>query len=280
MSVVCFCSLKDLAAQTIKEHLLQHHPFVETGTTFNSTPIYKFNELSLVTIEQDSIYADDLDQQFTADLFIFASRHKSAAFKPALLTHIPGNWGPAELGGKASTLCTAHPTAMKIALQTLLAERQRLELTDWACGLEVTHHGPFIHNVPVLYIEIGSTEEEWQNPKAAEAVSQAVVSVAQRHQEPHPVVFGVGGPHYCPAFTRLCAETPYAISHILPKYYLDQASPALIKHAIERTSTPPSYVALDWKGMKGPQRDQVIQIVSELGLETKRVRALLHESEN
>jgi D-aminoacyl-tRNA deacylase len=124
----------------------------------------------------------------------------------------------------------------------------------------------------VLYIEIGSTEEEWQNPKAAEAVSQAVVAVAQRYQESNPVVFGVGGPHYCPAFTRLCAETPYAVSHILPKYF--------IKHAIERTSTPPSYAALDWKGMKGPQRDQVIQIVSELGLETKKVRVLLHESEN
>ncbi len=213
-------------------------------------------------------------------MFIFASRHKSAAFKPALLTHIPGNWGSAELGGKASTLCIAHPTALKVALQTLLAERQRLELTDWACGLEVTHHGPFISDIPVLYIEIGSTEEEWQNPQAAEAISQAVVSVAQRHQESNPVVFGVGGPHYCPAFTRLCAETPYAVSHILPKYYLDQVTPAIIEHAIERTSTPPTYAALDWKGMKGSQRDQIIQIVSKLGFETKRVRALLHQSEN
>ncbi|MFX1577696.1 MAG: D-aminoacyl-tRNA deacylase, partial [Promethearchaeota archaeon] len=164
MSVICFCSQKDLAAQHIKRQLLNIYPFTETDETYDTYPIYQLDQLSVVTIEKDSIHADNLDNQFSADLFIFASRHKSAAFQPALLTHIPGNWAEADLGGKPSTLCIAPPSAMKIALQTLLSESERLGFTDWACGLEATHHGPFIESTPVLFVEIGSTEQEWQNP--------------------------------------------------------------------------------------------------------------------
>ncbi len=278
MSVTCFCSQKDLAAQNIKHQLLRLYPFIETSETFDSYPVMKLDQLTIVTIEKDSIYADNLDRYFSADLFIFASRHKSAAFKPALLTHIPGNWANAELGGKSSTLCIAHPSAMKITLQTLLSEQKRLGLTDWACGLEATHHGPFIESIPVLFIEIGSTEQEWQNPIAAEIVAHAIVAVTRRLQTSYPTVLGFGGPHYCPGFTRLNKETQYAVSHVLPKYQMVHLSESLVAHAIQRSFPSPSYAALDWKGMKGDQRDQVIAIAETLGLKVDRIRNLTRES--
>ncbi|MFX1319743.1 MAG: D-aminoacyl-tRNA deacylase, partial [Promethearchaeota archaeon] len=209
---------------------------------------------------------------------IFASRHKSAAFQPALLTHIPGNWADADLGGKASTLCIAPPSAMKVALHTLNSERQRLGLHDWACGLEATHHGPFIDATPVLYIEIGSTEQEWQNPIAAEIVARTIVSVAKRYSTPYPPVLGFGGPHYCPGFTRLNLETDYAVSHIVPKYHLDILSESLVSHAIERSSPKPIYAALDWKGMKRNQREQVAHIAESLGLQVERIHNLIRQS--
>ncbi len=275
MSAICFCSQQDLAAQNIKNHLLTLCPFTETTETYDRFPIYQFEQLSLVTIEKDSIYADNLDDNFTADLFIFASRHKSAAFKPALLTHVPGNWADADLGGKASTLCIAPPTAIKIAYQTLITESKRLRLSDWACGLEATHHGPFIESTPVLYIEIGSSEQEWQNKIAAEIVAKTIVSVAHRFQELYPTVLGFGGPHYCPSFNRLNAESPFAVSHILPRYHLDHLSESLIQQAINRSLPQPTIAALDWKGMKGDQRDQVIRIAENLGLQARRVRSLI-----
>ncbi|MFW9832236.1 MAG: D-aminoacyl-tRNA deacylase, partial [Candidatus Thorarchaeota archaeon] len=202
----------------------------------------------------------------------------SAAFKPALLTHIPGNWATAELGGKPPTLCKASPSALKIALQKLLAERQRLGLMDWACGLEATHHGPFIQATPVLYVEIGSTETEWQNITAAEVVARTIVTIAQRFQESYPAILGFGGPHYCPAFTQLCSETQYAVGHVMPKYHLDQISEHLVQHALEQTSGPLACAALDWKGMTSRNRKQVIQILEKLGIEVKRVRSLLRDS--
>jgi D-aminoacyl-tRNA deacylase len=277
VSVICFCSQKDLAAQNIKHQLLTLYPFTETTDTYDGYAIHQLDQLSLVTIQMDSIYADNLDHQFTADLFIFASRHKSAAFQPALLTHIPGNWGDAKLGGKASQLCVAPPSAMKIALQTLLIEQQRLGLTNWACGLEATHHGPFIESTPTLYMEIGSTEQEWQNPVAAEIVARSLVTVAQQFNTPYPTVLGIGGPHYCPGFTRLNTETPYAVSHIIPKYHLDQVSESLIAHAIQRSQPPPTYAALDWKGMKSHQREQIISIAENLGLQVERIHNLVRE---
>ena len=278
MSVVCFCSQKDLAAQNIKHQLLTLFPFVETKETYNRSPIYQFDKLSVVTIEKDSIYADNLDDDFSADLFVFASRHKSAAFKPALLTHIPGNWADADLGGKPSTLCIAPPSAMKIALQTLLTERERLGLTTWACGLEATHHGPYIKSIPVLFVEIGSTEEEWQNPIAAEIVARTIVAVAQQYQTTFPTVLGFGGPHYCPGFTRLSTETDFAISHVMPRYHLNHLSEALVAQALTRSNPAPTRIALDWKGMKGDQREQVTAIAKTLGLKVDRIRNLVRGS--
>lgn len=278
MSVICFCSQKDLAAQHIKRQLLTLFPFTETAETYDTYPIYQMDQLLVVTIEKDSIYADNLDDHFSADLFIFASRHKSAAFQPALLTHVPGNWAKADLGGKPSTLCIAPPSAMKIALQALLSERERLGFTEWACGLEATHHGPFIESTPVLFVEIGSTEQEWQNPVAAEIVARTIVSVAQQYQTSYPAVLGFGGPHYCPGFTRLNAETSYAVSHVIPKYHLDTLSESLVAHAIQRSSPAPTLAALDWKGMKGSQRDEVIALAERLGLKVNRIRNLIRDA--
>ena len=279
MSVVCFCSSQDLAAQTIKQCLLEQYPFTDTGTTFDSFPIYQLGNLSIVTLQQDSIHAENLDHHFSADLFIFASRHKSAAFKPALLTHVPGNWGAADLGGKASTLCVAPAIALKVALQTLYSDRDQFGLSDWGCGLEVTHHGPFVESTPVLFIEIGSTEKEWQYLPAAKLLARSIMAVAQHSEQSHPVVIGFGGPHYCPAFTRLSLETSYAVGHIIPKYHLERLTEPLLQHAIHRLAPTPAYAALDWKGMKSNQRNQILSLLESMGLEAKRVRNLLHQSE-
>jgi D-tyrosyl-tRNA(Tyr) deacylase len=102
--------------------------------------------------------------------------------------------------------------------------------------------------------------------------------VAQQYQTSYPTVLGFGGPHYCPGFTRLSVETPYAVSHVLPKYHLDQLSESLIAQAIQRSSPQPTHAALDWKGMKGDQRDQVKTLAEGLGLEVDRIRNLIRSS--
>lgn len=275
MSAICICSIQDIAAQNIKRQLLALYPFTEKEETFDGTPIYQLNNLSIVTIKSDSIYADRLDQRLSADIFIFASRHKSASFKPALLAHTPGNWTMAELGGKPSTLCNALPSAVKIAHQTMLAERDRLELDLWACGLEATHHGPWIEEIPTLFVEIGSTEQDWRNEVAAKIVARAINAVTENLHKSVPAFLGFGGPHYCPAFTRLSIETEFAASHLMPKYYLDHVSESLVRHAVERTAGRIALAALDWKGMKGSQRKRLMELLDEMNIEARRVRDLL-----
>jgi D-tyrosyl-tRNA(Tyr) deacylase len=164
---------------------------------------------------------------------------------------------------------------MKIALHTLLTEKQRVGLHDWSCGLEATHHGPLIEGPPVLFIEIGSSKQEWQNTEAAEIVARSIVTVAEKYTTSYPTVLGFGGPHYCPAFTRLCAETNFAISHVVPRYHLNQVSESLIRQAIKRTAAPVSLAALDWKGMKSSERNQILELLKNVGLEATRVRDLL-----
>ena len=277
MSAICVCSLQDIAAQNIKQQLLSLYPFVEKEETFDGEPIYQLDNLSIVTIKSDSIHADQLDQRLSSDLIIFASRHKSASFQPALLVHTPGNWAAAELGGKPSKLCTAHPSALKAAHQTLLTERNRLGLDKWACGLEATHHGPWIEGTPTLFIEIGSTEQNWRNKIAAEVVARAIICASKNLHESAPAFLGFGGPHYCPAFNRLSIETQFAPSHIMSKYHLSQVSESIISHAVERTAGQIAFAALDWKGIKGSQRGQLVEILDELDIEVNRVRDILRE---
>jgi D-aminoacyl-tRNA deacylase len=279
LSAICICSIQDIAAQNIKQQLLASYPFNEKEETFDGSPIYQWNNLSIVTIKSDSIYADRLDQRLSADIFIFASRHKSASSKPALLVHTPGNWAIAELGGKPNTLCIANPSAVKIAHNTMLAERNSLELDSWACGLEATHHGPWIEEVPVLFVEIGSTERDWRNEVAAKIVARAVIAVAEKLHMSSPAFIGFGGPHYCPAFTRLSTETEFAAAHLMPKYHLNRVSESIVRYAIERTTGSIDLAALDWKGMKGPQREQLVEILDELNIRFQRVRDLLREAD-
>jgi D-aminoacyl-tRNA deacylase len=278
LSAICVCSLQDIAAQNIKQQLLSLYPFTEKKAIFDGAPIYQLGNLSIVTITSDSIHADHLDHQLSADIIIFASRHKSASFQPALLVHTPGNWAAAELGGKPSKLCTAHPSALKTAHQTLIAERNRLGLDRWACGLEATHHGPWIEEIPTLFVEIGSTEQDWRNEVAAKIIARAIIAVANNLQDSPPAFLGFGGPHYCPAFNRVNLETTFAPSHLMPKYHLNQVSESIIHHAIERTAGGVAFAALDWKGIKGSQRGKLMEILDDLDIEAKRVRDILRAS--
>ena len=55
-------------------------------------------------VEEEPIYAENIDKKVKADFFIFATKHSSEKGINSLSIHVPGNWYKADLGGKEKNI--------------------------------------------------------------------------------------------------------------------------------------------------------------------------------
>lgn len=224
----------------------------------------KYNT-KLSYLEKDTVYSDDLDKQIDADLFIFATRHQSKEEKPSLSLHTQGNWSKAEYGGKDKELAVNSADYIKAAFQIL---NKDCKLDEYEITLECTHHGPSL-NKPSMFIEIGSTEKQWTNPKAGELIANTIIKLIKTKLKKHKIAIGIGGPHYCSNFNKIELNSDIAMSHICPKYMLDKIDKQMIQQAIEKTQGKVDLILLDWKGL-GQEKEKIKQITEELGIKTER----------
>ncbi|AHF79674.1 D-aminoacyl-tRNA deacylase [Thermococcus paralvinellae] len=259
----------DLASMNIKQKLIENFGFGESEDKFDGNIVYRKNNILILTTNQEMIYYDHLDKEIEKqlnikpELIIFASRHSSKQKLPALTTHVTGNWGEAMYGGKDNSLAIAQPSAMKLALMKMS------ELNDlgWTVCYEATHHGPSEVDVPSLFIEIGSSEEEWVNDRAGEILAETIMHVIKNYQKTNfKVAIGIGGGHYAPKQTKVALNSDIAFSHIVPKYAHPVSKDMLLK-AIERTAEKVEAIYVDWKGSKGETRQLAKSLAEELGLE-------------
>jgi len=261
MKTAVITSKKDLAGIKIKECLAE-------------LPLDGFD---VYTIEEDTIFSNDLDKKIEADLFIFATRHQSREKIPSLSCHVPGNWNKAEFGGTDGRLCIAPALFLKNIFLNLnkFGEKLGIEIT-----LECTHHGPLI-NKPAVFIEIGSGEEQWKNKEYGEVIAKTIIeSIKSINNDKNnsKVAFGIGGPHYCSNFNKILLRTDIAVGHICPKYQLENLDKEMILQAIDKTKEKSDFVLLDWKGL-GKDKQRIVNLLEELKLEYKRIDQLLSKTE-
>ncbi|MHC1629212.1 MAG: D-aminoacyl-tRNA deacylase, partial [Candidatus Nezhaarchaeales archaeon] len=174
------CSKTDPASMNIRSKLLEILDFKKTMDKVCNEEVYRLDDVILVTIDHETIYADGIESLVKVNGVIFASRHAAESGMPAFLAHTPGNWTEQALyGGKPRSVCIAMPIHLKKAVVSL--ERLRVEegFTEWRCGLEVTHHGPYLERTPAMFIELGSTPKEWTNDQAAAVVAQAIAEILE-----------------------------------------------------------------------------------------------------
>lgn len=269
--VAIITSKKDIASMNIKDKLLSMHPFKETSDYVFGNPLYKSKQLTLITIEHDLVFADFLEEKLDFKTFIFASRHESMAKLPSLLTHAPGNFtNQVKLGGLPKRLCIASPNAMLSALKELKRQQIRQGLSGWEVSFEATHHGPFLEKTAAIFVEIGSSPDEWSNDKAGEAVASAILEAAFS-DEKGEVSIAFGGPHYTPKISKYALNKEIPVGHIAPKYVLDELGEDMILQMIERTRGYVKYALLDWKGMRSIHREKLTALLKNLGLELVRL---------
>ncbi len=276
--ILFLASKKDLASYNIHNYLLETYNFRQSTTKCTGGSLSEYQGIFLLKIDQEVVTADLrlIEEELKPDLIIVLSRHRADSGMPALLAHAQGNWtNKALLGGKSQTLSMTSASALKLAINALKEQKELLGLENYLDGLEVTHHGP-IAAKPMIFVEIGSSKTEWLESMPAKAVGEAAMDIARKWPQTFPSVVGIGGTHYAPRFNELITQTKYAVSHIIPKYYLDSVNlPMMLKQAASKTLEQIEICAYDHGGTKSLHRKHAREAAEDLGLDLVRIRDLL-----
>ena len=260
-------SKKDKAGTNITTQLSQ---FKENPVFSSMKQVPSFD---FYMVAEEIIYTKNLDLQKINkyDFIIFASKHQSEKREKTVSIHAPGNFLTAELGGETEKVCKSSALFQKQIFERLRRNVKKYELEKYKLTLECTHHGPLIEK-PCVFIEIGSTETEWEDRRAAFVIAKTISETVREFKEnPYrEIAIGIGGPHYCPNFNKIQLNSNIALSHIIPKYVFPLKE-EMIKQAIEKTEEEVDFVVLDWKGLgKTEERQRIIEILDKLYIEYKR----------
>ena len=261
--VTIVCSTQDRASQNIKDNLLALRKWepVDCGCDYT---IFEFRNFRIVEIKEPLIYQDGLDKKLidcglASDLIIFASKHRSKDGRAILTIHSTGNVNEAKFGGMEKRLAAPAPQAVRSLLRSLrlLAGNEEYEVT-----LECTHHGPSEIEVPSVFIEIGSNEEQWEDEVAGRIVANAILLLKESDS---PVAVGFGGTHYAPRQTMLVLEVDVAFGHIFPSHALDELDESVVRQAFMKSKADFAY--FDRKSMKAHQRERLGKMIESMGYE-------------
>ncbi len=178
MQFAIIASKRDPAGITIHKALRELFSFSSSGMfdgnqAFINQKEKKENEsrkISLCLINAGLIESDELDKKIGADIFIFASKHRSSSNTKSFAIHSIGNWAEAKAGGKLGVLCPSSAILQYEIFKSIRKSgRAGYEIT-----MEATHHGPYMEK-PSIFVEVGSTEEEWNDPENGKIIANAIM---------------------------------------------------------------------------------------------------------
>ena len=224
------CSISDVASVNIRDALLDLGGWSKVGA-LQGHPCLARGEDLLVTIQEPHLFADNVDalvsQQLQMEVgpVVFLSRHKAASRIPTLTVHPIGNFSKADFGGRPGALVRSSPDVMTSTLRELQKNAAGL---GFQVSFEVTHHGPYLE-APTMYIEIGSSEDNWGNKDAANAIARTLLSTEFVKA---PKAIGVGGGHYAPRFSEVVATKRISFGHMIPNHFVDHADDESLRSAI------------------------------------------------
>ncbi|MEM2959986.1 MAG: D-aminoacyl-tRNA deacylase [Candidatus Bathyarchaeia archaeon] len=271
--ILFVASKVDLAGLNIASKLIEVFGFEESSELFHGNPIYeknlKNNEKSiLIFVNDEPVNTQNLSYPRDLKMVIFISRHSSKSGTPTLSVHTPGNIGKAMLGGIPRKVSISPASAMKAALVEMKRIQKEIKL-PYEVSYECTHHGPSL-DVPAMFVELGSSLEQWRDSMAAEVVARGAMAAAE-NELIYPAVLGIGGQHYNKKFTHIALTRDDAFGHMIPKYALHELDDKMLKQCIERTAERVEKIILDWKGIRGADKETLLKILDNIDLEVEKV---------
>lgn len=251
---------------------------INITTQLSQYPGYKF-----YLVEDEIIYDENLDKEKINefDFVVFASKHRSEKGEKSLSVHSTGNWREAKFGGKEGKLSKSSSQFNKQLFSNLVKNAKESSLDNhYSITLECTHHGPLL-DIPSVFIEIGSTENEWKDNRAGFVIAKTIHETIQNFKvnKYNENAIAIGGPHYCPTFNKMQAGSNVAISHIIPQYVMP-ITEQNIREAISKTSEEIDFAVIDWKGLgRAEQRNEVLKILDKLYIRYKKTSDINRETD-
>lgn len=277
----------------LKDNLLN---FKELESTWHNKPIFELtniiakadfnqylskNNILLGLTDTPLIYLSDLRlnaSKINPDLLIFASRHRSEAARPAFLTHSTGNWTQkADYGGNPRKLSKTSAILLKCAFLNLKAQIYIKKLEDFSLDIEVSHHGPTSLDKPLIFVELGSSEQEWIIEEVGRLVAHAILYtcfdyIKSQQKEPPIIGIGFGGTHYAPQFKKLIDSKNVALSFICPKYFIQNLNRNMIEQMLKNTLEIVDCFIIDWKGTNSADKKHLLPLLEEFNLPIKKTK--------
>ena len=235
----------------------------------------KYHNLNLVVTDEELIHLKNVEKsEFQNSVLIFLSKHASKSKIPALTSHFTGNFSiDNSLGGAPFEIGVAYPSFQKVFMKNLYSMKNSLPKYDLT--IEASHHGPTSSSNPILFIEIGSSEEEWSNKKTAKLVCECLIQTIQNVSEKAKVeeseiAIGLGGNHYPQKFNNLILTSNIAFASIASKHNLRFICNEMLEQMKGKSIEKVTSIYIDKKGM-GSEKDRILSLLRTQELETKYV---------
>lgn len=225
--------------------------------------IFKGKNFDLVIIPTPTISADWLEEKYHYDGFVFLSKHAAQSGELALTCHSTGNFDDAQFGGNKRQVAVPHPHLQKSYLQTLWDNKKNFE--EFQITIEATHHGPTALSKPALFIEIGTTEKQWNDESLCTSVANLILKVLADPIKTHPIAICFGGTHYPDKFTKELIKGKHALGTVVPKHALEFLDDELFSHILKRNEQAKAAL-LDWAGL-GKQKQKVLDLLNSTDLQ-------------
>jgi len=229
----------------------------------NRDGVFHGRNFDLAIISSPTISADWLEEKFQYDGFIFLSKHAAVSGTLALTCHSTGNFDIAEFGGKPKQVAIPHPNFQKKYMKNLSDNREMFP--DFQITIEATHHGPTALEKPSIFIEIGTTQKEWNDIELCNQVSEIILKTVENPISNYPYAICFGGTHYSEKFSNELINGKFALGTVMPKHSLDLLNESLFSHIISRNIGVKAAL-LDYKSL-GKNKQKILDFLSETNLE-------------
>jgi len=123
-----------------------------------------------------------------------------------------------------------------------------------------------------MFVELGSSPQQWSDTKAAEAVAKAAMqAIVKLDNSEHQAAIGIGGTHYNQHFTKMALNNEALFSHMIPKHALPHVNAETLQQCMERTLEKVDHAILDWKGITSQDKPKILKTLTELKLPYKKI---------
>ena len=229
--------------------------------------VFRGEKFDVLITTSPVISADWLEEKFDYDGYVFLSKHAAESGTLALTCHSTGNFDVAKFGGNSQQVAVPFPSFQKTYLQNLW--KNRTDFPDFQITIEATHHGPTNLNKPSIFIEIGTTQKQWNDVELCNSIAQIVEKNFEKPLQQFPFAICFGGTHYSQKFTNEIINGKFALGTVIPKHALEFLKEPLFQHIIER-NIGAQVALLDWNGL-GKNKQKIVELLSTTKLKVIKI---------